>query len=210
MECTVYLELCVIHAKAYRHVHAPAQTLIGKEVRVQAAVTLSVDKRNYRTSLLKLGGLRICDGPLCRIFSSSSWSVRINHVEYRLLYKHHVFSQKICPNRATSSVSWLRVIYRSNKAANDTEGTILSVRIHQYQNPLTIEEIPKLMITTAQQVLVRICHSDLANCLHPQVEGCASNTKPKLHQPLFIILRINRLTNCTVWSWLANGDDICI
>jgi Zn-dependent alcohol dehydrogenase len=57
-------------------------------------------------------------------------------------------------------------IYRSNKAANDREGTTLSARIHQYQNPLTIEEIPKPMITSGQQVLVKVaasglCHSDL-------------------------------------------------
>jgi hypothetical protein len=35
----------------------------------------------------------------------------------------------------------------SNKAANDREDTILSARIHQYQKPLTIEEVPKPMIT---------------------------------------------------------------
>ena len=55
----IYSQLCVIHAKAYRHVHAPAQTLIGKEVRVQAAVTLWVHKGNYRKSQLKLCGLTI-------------------------------------------------------------------------------------------------------------------------------------------------------
>jgi NADPH:quinone reductase-like Zn-dependent oxidoreductase len=57
-------------------------------------------------------------------------------------------------------------IYSSNKAGNDKEDTILSARIHKYQNPLTIEKIAKPTITSGQEVLVKVaasglCHSDL-------------------------------------------------
>ena len=43
---------------------------------------------------------------------------------------------------------------------------ILSARIHEYRNPLIVERIPKPMITSGEQVLVRVaacglCHSDL-------------------------------------------------
>jgi alcohol dehydrogenase, propanol-preferring len=57
-------------------------------------------------------------------------------------------------------------IYRSNKAGNGKEDTMLSARIHEYQNPLIVERIPKPIITSEEQVLVRVgasglCHSDL-------------------------------------------------
>jgi D-arabinose 1-dehydrogenase-like Zn-dependent alcohol dehydrogenase len=57
-------------------------------------------------------------------------------------------------------------LYRSNKADSGKEDSILAARIHQYQNPLIVERIRKPMITSGEQVLVRVgasglCHSDL-------------------------------------------------
>ena len=56
--------------------------------------------------------------------------------------------------------------YRSNNTGNGKEDTILSARIHEYQKPLTVDRIPKPMLTSGEQVLVKVaaaglCHSDL-------------------------------------------------
>jgi alcohol dehydrogenase, propanol-preferring len=55
---------------------------------------------------------------------------------------------------------------QSNKAHNASDETILSARIHEYQKPLTVDSIPKPMLTSGEQVLVKVgaaglCHSDL-------------------------------------------------
>jgi alcohol dehydrogenase, propanol-preferring len=47
-----------------------------------------------------------------------------------------------------------------------SEHMILSARIHEYQKPLLVDRIPKPMITSGHQILVRVaasglCHSDL-------------------------------------------------
>ena len=57
-------------------------------------------------------------------------------------------------------------IHQTDKASNGSEHTILSARIHEYQKPLLVDRIPKPMITSGHQVLVRVaasglCHSDL-------------------------------------------------
>jgi len=57
-------------------------------------------------------------------------------------------------------------IHHTNNAGNGSEHTILSARIHAYQKPLRVDRIPKPMITSGHQVLVRVaasglCHSDL-------------------------------------------------
>jgi NADPH:quinone reductase-like Zn-dependent oxidoreductase len=55
-------------------------------------------------------------------------------------------------------------IHQTDNAGNGH--TILSARIHEYQKPLLIDRIPKPMITSGHQVLVRVagsglCHSNL-------------------------------------------------
>jgi propanol-preferring alcohol dehydrogenase len=60
-----------------------------------------------------------------------------------------------------------RYIYdRNNKDQEKNATTILSARIHEYQRPLSIDDIPKPRISTGEQVLVKVaaaglCHSDL-------------------------------------------------
>ncbi len=60
-----------------------------------------------------------------------------------------------------------RDIYdRNNKDQEKNATTILSARIHEYQRPLSIDDIPKPRISTGEQVLVKVataglCHSDL-------------------------------------------------
>jgi alcohol dehydrogenase, propanol-preferring len=56
-------------------------------------------------------------------------------------------------------------IYQSNNRGSDKD-TILSARIHEYQKPLSVDGIPKPMLTRGEQVLVKVaaaglCHSDL-------------------------------------------------
>ena len=50
-----------------------------------------------------------------------------------------------------------RDIYdRNNKDQEKNATTILSARIHEYQRPLSIDDIPKPRISTGEQVLVKV------------------------------------------------------
>ena len=57
-------------------------------------------------------------------------------------------------------------INERNQDQNNDGMSILSARIHEYQRPLSIDDIPKPRISTGEQVLVKVsaaglCHSDL-------------------------------------------------
>lgn len=59
-----------------------------------------------------------------------------------------------------------RRINELNQDQNKDGNTILSARIHEYQKPLSIDNIPKPTISSGEQVLVKVsaaglCHSDL-------------------------------------------------
>ena len=51
-----------------------------------------------------------------------------------------------------------RYIYdrNNNKDQEKNATTILSARIHEYQRPLSIDDIPKPRISTGEQVLVKV------------------------------------------------------
>jgi alcohol dehydrogenase, propanol-preferring len=57
-------------------------------------------------------------------------------------------------------------IYRNDAASSQNNEMILSARIHEYQEPLVIDSIPKPKVAHGEEVLIRVgaaglCHSDL-------------------------------------------------
>jgi propanol-preferring alcohol dehydrogenase len=57
-------------------------------------------------------------------------------------------------------------IYRNDSASSQNNETMLSARIHEYQKPLMIDNIPKPKVAYGEEVLIKVgaaglCHSDL-------------------------------------------------